>query len=397
MTISDRQKQLLEQGLPAESSREQPLDVSPLFRSFKFGRTVLKNRIVMAPMTRGKSPGGIPTGDVARYYARRALGGVGLIITEGTHMRHESAQGYPDVPFLAGEEALEGWRKVVHYVHAAGCPIIPQLWHVGSYLRPGFDRGRRIPRLAPSAVAHPGLAGLSSENVPKRMTDADIEKAIDSFVEASLNARQIGFDGVEIHGAHGYLIDQFFWRLTNKRLDRFGGSWRDRSRFAAELVAAVRKAVGTDFPIVFRFSNWKLNVYDERGRLANRPKELEQILSPLVAAGVDIFHASTRRLDTAEFAGSDLNLAGWTKKITGLPAISVGSVGLTTDMIAERQGEAVANAALDRLIERLRNEEFDLVAVGRALLGDPNWCDKVRHGAFSEIMPYNRACLDRLL
>jgi 2,4-dienoyl-CoA reductase-like NADH-dependent reductase (Old Yellow Enzyme family) len=379
----------------AEQTRQAGTESNPLFRSFKFGKRRLSNRIVMAPMTRCCSPEGIPGHDVAAYYRRRALGEVGLIISEGTHPVLASAHGYENVPVF-GAKALPGWKRVIEGVHAAGGMMVPQLWHTGSYKRPGFDRSDKIRRIAPSAVAHPGYTGDLGKVVPARMTEADIAKTIEAYAQAAADAQELDFDGVEIHGAHGYLIDQFFWSVTNKRLDRFGGSLHDRTRFACEIIAAVRKRVGSDFPIIFRFSNWKLGVYDERGRVATTAAELEEWLMPLASAGVDIFHASTRNFENPEFAGSPLNLAGWTKKITGLPVITVGSVGLSSDFISERQGQEVKAASLDSLIARMNNGEFDLVAVGRALLADPNWARKVRDQEFDKIIPYDKSCLNRL-
>lgn len=150
-------------------------------------------------------------------------------------------------------------------------------------------------------------------------------------------------DGVELHGAHGYLLDQFLWAGTNRRTDAYGGDPVARTKFAAEIVAAVRETVSPDFPVIFRYSQWKQEAYD--ARLAQTPEELDAILTPLAAAGVDAFHASTRRYWLPEFEGSDLNLAGWTKKLTGRPTITVGSVGLDGDFIRAFAGEGAASAA----------------------------------------------------
>lgn len=364
-----------------------------LFRSMRLGSLVLPNRLVMAPMTRGFSPHGIPGPLVADYYRRRAIGGVGLIITEGTYVGHESAVGYPDAPMLAGKEQLAGWKEVVRAVHAAGGRIFPQLWHTGSYCRPGFDRSNLIQRLAPSAVAHPGLTNDLEKRIPKRMCQGDIDDLIASYASAAKNAIALGFDGIEIHGAHGYLIDQFFWELTNKRQDRYGGNIENRTRFACEIVQEVRKATSPDFPICFRFSNWKLNVYDSRGAIFHNPKDLERFLLLLSDAGVDVFHASSRRFDTPLFPDSSMSLAGWTKKLSSKPTITVGSVGLDADFISERQGAKVASSNLADLIQRMETEDIDLVAVGRALLCDPEWVNKIRQHDDRKIIPYDRASL----
>lgn len=229
------------------------------------------------------------------------------------------------------------------------------------------------------------------------MSLADIEDVVAAFAAAARTAERIGFDGVELHGAHGYLIDQFLWENTNRRTDAYGGDLRSRSRFAADVVAAVRGEVAPDFPVVLRFSQWKNNHYD--ARLARDPGELEAILAPLADAGVTAFHASGRRYWQPEFpgSGSDLNIAGWVKKVTGKPVITVGSVGLDGAFEpASLTGKSAAVQSIDRLLERLDQNEFDLVAVGRALLADPQWADKIRTERWSELVPYSRESVQSL-
>lgn len=362
------------------------VSVAPLFRPFPWGSGQLRNRVVMAPMTRSMSPGKVPGDDVAAYYRRRAAGGTGLIITEGTNPDHPPATAYPNVPGFYGAAGLAGWKKVVDGVHAEGGKIIPQLWHCGSYRQPGTEPDPTVPGMGPSAIVHPDHAEKGV--APQAMTQADIDEAIASYVRGAVAARDLGFDGVELHGAHGYLIDQFFWERLNQRTDRYGGSLDARLTFGVELIQAVRAAVGPDFPLVLRFSQWKLGDYT--CKMLASAAELERFLLPLAEAGVDVFHASTRRFNDPEFEGSNLNLAGWAKRITGKPTITVGSVGLDMDMVrALFQGETARSAGLDALLERLDHDEFDLVAVGRALLGDPAWAAKVRDGRQDEIVEFS--------
>ncbi|MFI8189630.1 NADH:flavin oxidoreductase [Streptomyces sp. NPDC085946] len=349
----------------------------------------LRNRIAMAPMTRMFSPGGVPGEDVVSYYARRAAAGVGLIVTEGTYVGHESAGQSDRVPRFHGEEQLAGWAKVAEAVHAAGGRIVPQLWHIGMVRKQGEPPFPDAPAVGPSGVRPDGTEGAG-----KTMTQADLDAVIGAFAQAAADAERIGFDGVEIHGAHGYLVDQFLWAGTNRRTDAYGGDAVARTKFAAEIVAAVRERVSAEFPVIFRYSQWKQEAYD--ARLAETPQELEAILAPLAAAGVDAFHASTRRYWVPEFDGSDLNLAGWTKKLTGRAAITVGSVGLDGDFLKAFQGEGAAVGSLDNLLDRLEREEFDLVAVGRALLQDPHWAEKVLDGRFGELSAYDPAALKSL-
>ncbi len=159
-------------------------------------------------------------------------------------------------------------------------------------------------------------------------------------------------------------------------------------------MAAVREKVSPEFPVIFRYSQWKQDAYD--ARLAETPEELEAILAPLASAGVDAFHASTRRYWQPEFDDSDLNLAGWTKKLTGKTAITVGSVGLEGEFTQSFQGEGAALGSLDNLLDRMERDEFDLVAVGRALLQDPQWARKVLSGRFGELAPFDAASLKTL-
>ncbi|MET9930094.1 NADH:flavin oxidoreductase, partial [Streptomyces sp. NPDC006324] len=295
-----------------------------LSRPVALNGLTVPNRIVMAPMTRMFSPGGVPGEDVRSYYARRAAAGVGLIVTEGTYVGHESAGQSDRVPRFHGEEQLAGWAKVAEDVHAAGGTIVPQLWHIGMVREQGQAPCPDAPAVGPSGIRVDGTEGTG-----RAMTRSDLDDVVGAFAEAAAAAERIGFDGVELHGAHGYLVDQFLWERTNRRTDAYGGDPVSRTRFAAEIVAAVRAAVSPGFPVIFRYSQWKQEAYD--ARLAETPQELEAILAPLASAGVDAFHASTRRYWLPEFEGSDLNLAGWTKKLTGRPAITVGSVGLDGD------------------------------------------------------------------
>jgi len=342
----------------------------------------------------------IPGPDITAYYRRRAEGGVGLIVTEGTAIDHKASHGYPDVPNLYGKEALEGWKAVVDAVHEAGGKIFPQLWHVGSvrqcktHQNSGADNPdhvcckHNIPGYAPSAIPHPYVA---NGEVPHEMTKSDIQDVVDSFARAAKNAQELGFDGLEIHGAHGYLIDQFFWEVTNKRTDEYGGKTAaERTRFAVEVIQAIRKAVGEDYPIMFRFSQFKLGDY--QAKLAKTPKELDAFLAPLSNAGVDIFHCSTRSFAKPEFEGSSLNLAGWTKKLSGKPSVTVGSIGLDSDFISSLMNDKDASPStqtLDYLKECLEKEEYDLAAVGRALLADPHWFQKIKKGEHDQIRPFS--------
>jgi 2,4-dienoyl-CoA reductase-like NADH-dependent reductase (Old Yellow Enzyme family) len=360
-----------------------------LFQPFRLKSLQLRNRIVMAPMTRSFSPGGIPTPAVADYYERHAKGEVGLIISEGTVVNRPAASNDPDVPHFYGEKPLLGWKAVIDEVLTAGGVMAPQLWHMGVVSPKGSGWLPPAPFEGPSGLVAPGKTGGVA------MTGDDIAATILAFAQAAVAAKALGFQAVEIHGAHGYLIDQFFWHPTNQRTDRYGGqSLAERSRFAVELIRAVRHAVGPDFPISLRLSQWKQQDYS--ARLATTPHEMEQWLVPLADAGVDIFHCSQRRFWDNEFADSDLNFAGWAKKLTGKTTITVGSVGLSGDFIAAFKGEASAPRSLDELLRRFDRGDFDLVAVGRPLLADAEWTRKIREGRSTELIGFSKEALATL-
>ena len=371
--------------------RGQVSNVEALFRPFELGDLKLRNRVVMPAMTRHKSPLNIPGDDVRDYYARRAKS-VGLIITEGTCINHPAANAYENVPFFYGEGALAGWKRVVDEVHDRGGRIVPQLWHTGSARHPGAEPDPSVPAYTPSGLTQ------SLEPLCHAMTEADIADVIEAYAAAAADAVALGFDGVEIHAAHGYLIDEFFWEKSNLRTDQYGGSIANRARFGAEIVAAIRQRVGPRFPIILRWSQWKQQDYE--ARLVTDPESLEAFLTPLVDAGVDIFDCSTRRYYQPEFPDSDLNLAGWVKKISGKPTITVGNVGLDSDfMSADTTHLSIQSAqtrSLDDLFERLAADEFDLVAVGRALLANFNWAALVKSGDFSMIEPFQKKHLKTL-
>jgi 2,4-dienoyl-CoA reductase-like NADH-dependent reductase (Old Yellow Enzyme family) len=387
-----RERDGVPDGTADVSARARAELVAPLFEPLSVRRLSLANRIVMAPMTRNFSPNGIPTQAVADYYRRRAEADTGLIITEGVGIDHPGALGdgglnEVDVPHMYGEAALAGWRRVVEGVHATGGRIMPQLWHQGVMREAGTGPCPQAPSCRPSGLWGPTgrttsippdyAARLAVPTTP--MTESDIADVIVAYGRSAGFARALGFDGIAIHGAHGYLIDTFLWEETNHRADAWGGDRRRRSRFAVEVVRAIRLAVGEDLPIVFRFSQWKQQ--DFRARLANTPQELEEILGPIADAGVDIFDGSVRYFQRAEFEGSPLNLSGWAKKLTGKLAISVGGVGLDKGMYdSNREGRAAAADNIGLLMQRFNAGEFDLVEVGRALLNDPLWTRKLRLG-----------------
>ena len=367
---------------------------SALFEPLTVRSLEIANRIVMSPMTRSRSRAGVPGPDVAQYYTRRAAGGTGLIVTEGVAIDHPSAVDNPNVPHMYGAAALAGWRTVTDSVHAAGGRIIPQLWHVGPLWGAMSMPDPAIRPMRPSGVWGPvGITSYSDDYVTRAavptepMTAEDIHEVITAYVRSATNAVEAGFDGIALHGGHGYLLDSFVWHGTNQREDRWGGDLAARTRFPVAVVSAIRAAIGDDLPIFYRFSQHKQQ--DSTAQVATTPAELGLVLGALAEAGVDVFDASNRRFDVPAFEGSELSLAGWAKKLTGAPAMAVGSVGLGKTLRDSRiEGAAPVVDNIDEVARRIAADEFDLIAIGRMHLADPALATTLRTGA--PLTPFDR-------
>ena len=375
------------------SSQPDPLAVgsaAALFTPLRLGRLHLRNRIVMAPMTRERATGGAPGPDVLAYYARRAQGGVGLVITEGLPPDAAGAFG-STVPRFYGPHRAS-WRAVVQAVHAQGACIVPQLWHVGAFDPSliGMGDSARVERLSPSGLAAPGRP------LGRAMTERDIADTLAAFADAAASAQALGFDGIEIHGAHGYLPDQFLWAGTNQRTDAWGGDLRGRTRFVAALVQACRRATAPDFPIFYRYSQWKQLDYE--ARLAETPQQLQVLLEALADAGVDIFHCSTRRYWQPAFEGDERSLAAWTRHLSGKPVIAVGSASLDNEFksaLGKVRAE-IAPQDIHRMAAGLERGDYDLIALGRALIANPDWVHQVQAGRVDSLRTFTKDMLDRL-
>ena len=373
--------------------------VAPLFQPIRINSLELKNRIIMPAMGHGKARGGVLGPSFHRYYQQRAEAGTALLIGEASAIGDPVAPVEPDQTHFHSLWPLTDWQRIAEVVHQAGAKIIPQLWHVGMIRKARSWPFYHLPSRGPS-----GLYIQPTDGTPMKapvqqaepMTQADIEEVIAIYGQAAADARRLGFDGLELHAAHGYLIDQFFWHVTNRRNDGYGGkTLRERARFGAEVVKECRRRTGPDFPIFLRFSQWKIQDYG--ARLAQTPEELAGMLEALADAGVDCFHASTRRFWEPEFHGSDMNLAGWTKKITGLPTITVGSISLDKELVPYTIRRQVSNERakettitnLNRVMEMFNRGDFDMIAVGRAMLANPDWTRLVRAGRMDLLQPYD--------
>jgi 2,4-dienoyl-CoA reductase-like NADH-dependent reductase (Old Yellow Enzyme family) len=367
-------------------------DITPLLQPLQIGPLRLRNRFVMPGMQRAWCVGGAPTSRLSDYYARRALGGTALVITEACAIDHPSATSNDIFGWLTAATE-DAWRSCISAVHEAGGAIFVQLWHQGAVDTGGTEGKPGFAALSPSGLSQAG------QSFGRPASAAELAAIRRAFAASAARARDVGADVVEVHACHGYLLDQFLWPETNLRTDRYGGpSMADRAAFPAEVVAAVRAATGPGFPVSVRLSQWKEADYE--AKIAATAGELGQLVSILRRAGADLFHVSTRRFWTAEWGGSDLGLAGWVKSLTDAPVIAVGSVGLDVDVMTTLTGGAEARptgaSAIADLVRRFRRGDFDLVSVGRSLIGDPDWVVKMRDGRAGEIRPFRRADLDFL-
>lgn len=351
--------------------------LAPLFEPLQLGRLQLPNRFVLPAMQRGWCIDGVPDAGLADYYTARVRGGAGLVISEATAIDHASATGQKGAAKFSARSD-EAWRRIVGSVKDAGGNMFMQLFHEGA-LRPIGMEGT----LSPSGLAWEGK--INGEAASRQQLD-DIR---DAYAAAALKAQEFGADGVEIHAAHGFLLDQFCWQETNLRSDGLGGpSLSDRLAFPIEVIRAIRDATGPDFVIGWRFSQWK--EVDFNARLFETPEELQAAVCAWEEAGVDLFHASTRRFYLPEWQGSDLGIAGWTRRLGSRPVITVGSVGVRDLLFAEgADPNALAPlASLAELARRFVRGDFDLVAVGRSMIADPEWVNKLRDGRFNAIAPF---------
>ncbi|MDT0318682.1 NADH:flavin oxidoreductase [Streptomyces millisiae] len=336
----------------------------PLFTPVPLGDVVLPNRVAVAPMTRiSATDDGRVTDRNADYYARFARGGFSLVITEGIYPDAEYSQGYWNQPGLSTGAQAAAWRTVVDAVHRAGGAIIAQLMHAGGQSQGNRHRDRAV---GPSAVAPRGhqlsfYRGSGPFRTPRMLSLEEIAEVRHGFVAAARRAVTAGFDGVEIHGANGYLIDQFLTDYTNQRADRYGGTVRNRVRLAAEICADVVQAVGSEVTVGIRISQAKVG--DATHRWAGRSGDAETIFGVLGRTGVHYVHTTEPDATAPAFGDSPLTLAEHAKRHSGTSVLANG--GLATPAAA--RSLITAGAA-------------DMVALGKPALADRDWVRAAREG-----------------
>ncbi|WP_306053865.1 NADH:flavin oxidoreductase [Natronococcus wangiae] len=343
-----------------------------LFEPFELGDETLANRVGLAPMTRTSAAAdGRATPEMARYYAKFARGGFSFLITEGTYPDEAYSQGYDDQPGLATDDHVEAWRRVTDAVHEEGAPIFAQLMHAGA-----LSQGNRHAdeTVAPSAVQPRGeqlemYGGSGDFPEPRELTGEDIDDVIEGFVDAAERSVEADFDGVEIHGANGYLLDQFLTRYTNRRDDEYGGDVENRIRLTAEVVEAVQAATPEEFTVGVRVSQSKVN--DPDYRWPGGEDDAEVIFTALSDAGADYLHVTEEDVTTPAFEG-----------------------GPTLSDLADRYGDApvIANGALEEPAAARATVESsaDLITLAKGALANPDWPARVAEGRSLETFDFQR-------
>jgi N-ethylmaleimide reductase len=338
-----------------------------LFDPLQVGAWSLPNRVVMAPLTRNRAPGAVPTPLMATYYAQRAS--AGLLVTEATAITQQG-QGYADVPGLYAPAQIAGWRGVTDAVHAAGGRIACQLWHVGRISHVDLQPGGAAP-VAPSAIAaksktvlfRDGQPVFIETSLPRALSAAEIPGLIDDYARAARAAMAAGFDGVEIHGANGYLIDQFLKTGSNRRSDEWGGSVENRCRFALAVVRAVAAAVGAP-RTGLRLS--PVTPANDAGDEAAQPlfEHLLRTLAPLDLAYLHLIEGAT---------GGARELPDRPFDFAALRGAYRSAGGRAAWMVNNGYDRALADAALE--------SGADLVAFGRPFIANPDLVRRLRDGA----------------
>ncbi|MBB3112198.1 2,4-dienoyl-CoA reductase-like NADH-dependent reductase (Old Yellow Enzyme family) [Paenibacillus phyllosphaerae] len=336
-----------------------------LLQPARIGAWQLRNRIAMAPMTRGfaNDASGVVGEDVAAYYRRRAKDGIGLIITEGI-TPSPRGKGTFGVPGLYSMEQVKGWRSVTEAVHEEGGTIFAQLWHVGRLTHPDLTGG--LAPQAPSALQATGLVHRLRKPFapPEAMSPSEIREVVREYKQAAQHAVEAGFDGVELHGAHGYLIDQFATAVTNQRTDRYGGNRDGRLLLLKEILAAVGDVVAMD-RVVVRFSELKDDL--AHFRWEEPEAEVQVFLDVFRSAGLRVIHPSTNAF-AKPLSGGDWTLHELVRKHWDGDIIGVG--GLSADSASEA----------------IRSGVIDVAAFGRPLLANPDFVQRLREG--KPLAPY---------
>jgi 2,4-dienoyl-CoA reductase-like NADH-dependent reductase (Old Yellow Enzyme family) len=330
-----------------------------LFSPFYIKNYVFKNRIGVAPMTRMSSiKDSVPRQDVLDFLVRRAENGAAIVYTEAIVTDYESAQGYPGQARMLTQRQIDAWKPVVKAIQDKGAIAIIQMFHCGRMTWQEVNPANRV--IAPSPIPPKQDNPLTGKPypVPDEMTKFDIDHVITGFVETAKGAVEAGFDGIEIHGAHGYLINNFLSSYSNQRTDEYGGTVENRFRFSNEVIQAVHKVVPEDRLLTFRISNW--GVADMEASLFKNKDEWQELIKLLSKEPIDAISVSTYRYKDKAF-GTDWNMVQITREVTDLPIMICGQI-------------------YDRTSAEDALTDADIVLSAKSMLLNPNWVEDVRSG-----------------
>ncbi|MFG6119854.1 oxidoreductase [Thalassobacillus sp. B23F22_16] len=335
-----------------------------LFSHINIKKQFLKNRLAVAPMTRvSAEDDGRASNRMKNYYSRFAKGGFGTVISEGIYLDESYSQGYINQPGLANDKHVQSWKPVVDSVHNYDAVFIAQLMHAGGQ---GQGNAYVTKSIAPSEVPPKGeqlefYGGSGPFPKPRQMTEQDITSAKQAFVDGALNAKKAGFDGVEIHGANGYLLDQFLTDYLNQREDQYGGSLENRLRIMPEIIEEVRKEVGEEFIIGIRIS--QIKVADPEHKWAGGEDDASFIFSELSKTSLDYIHVTDSDATAPAFGEGSRTLAKAARDFGILPVIANGNLGNP-----------------EKAAKMIKKEEADIISLGTSALANPDFPNRVKHG-----------------
>jgi 2,4-dienoyl-CoA reductase-like NADH-dependent reductase (Old Yellow Enzyme family) len=334
-----------------------------LFSPFQLKGFILKNRIGVAPMTRMSSiRDSVPRQDVLNFLVRRAENGAAIVYTEAIVTDYESAQGYPGQARMTTQRQIEAWKPVVSAIQQNGSIAIMQMFHCGRMAWPEVNPANRIIAPSPKTPKQDNPLTREPYSVPDGMSLFDIEHVINGFVETAKGAVAAGFDGIEIHGAHGYLINQFLSSYSNQRTDNYGGSVENRYRFAHEILQAVSPIVPDDRLLIFRISDW--GVADMEVSLYSTKEEYQEIIKLLSREPIDAISVSTYDF-TMKAYGTGQNMSQITREVTDLPIMICGKI----------YDRASADQALG---------DADIILSAKSILLNPDWVADLQAGKSME-------------
>lgn len=335
----------------------------------------INNRFLVAPMTRVSADlQGIPTAEMLDYYTAFAEGGFGGIITEGIYTDALYSQSYPNQPGIVNDLQIEGWQKITSNVKKNGTIIIAQLMHAGS-ISQMLSTTKAPSVIVPLGQKLPHYGGGSGAfPIPEAMTQEDIQNVIDGFIQSSLNAVKAGFNGVELHGANGYLLDQFITPYLNLRNDRYGGTIENRLRIVLEIIHKIREIVPKDFIVGLRISEGKVNNLSYRWEGGSQAAK--EILTEIKKAPIDYLHVAAEHYGwKAESRYDDgTSLTGLAKILLNLPVIANGGLHDLT----------LSQSLLD-------TQQADLLAIGKYALSNPDFVQNVKNQI--ELLPFHKKAL----